>query len=234
MMPRPKLIACDVIGTLVSLERMRPLLTGLGLPPAALEIWFASALRDAFALAITDRFAPFRLVLRGELASLLSAHGLPVRMERLDAVLDGMAELDPQPDAAEALALLTEAGFRVAALSNGSAEATEQLLRRGGLHRHVEMVLSIDQVQRSKPRAEVYLSAAQAAGVAPGEAALVAAHAWDTHGAKVAGLGAAFVARGQIYPRVLVQPDLQGEALRDVALALAALDPAPAGARAGG
>ncbi|MGY2047940.1 haloacid dehalogenase type II [Methylobacterium sp. JK268] len=223
MTTRPTVIAFDIIETVVSLETMRPRLTALGLPPASLEAWFAASLRDAFAIAVTDRFAPFRLVLRGTLASMLSARRLPVVMAELDAALDGMAELEPHPDAGAALARLADAGYRIVALSNGAAAVTERLLRRGGLVDHVEMVLSVDQVQRSKPRAEVYRHAAQSTGVAPDAVMLVATHAWDTHGAKAAGLRAAFVARGQTYPPVLLQPDLQGDALRDVAEALAAL-----------
>jgi len=220
---RPKVIAFDIIETVFSLESMRPRLTSLGLPDSALELWFASALRNAFALAITDRFSPFRIVLRGSLETLLAKHRLLVPEDRIEAVLDGMAELEPHPDAAGAFAVLTDEGFRIVALSNGAAESTESLLQRSGLKPHVEAVLSVEQVQRSKPRREVYLHVTEVCGVAPDEIALVATHAWDTHGAKAAGLMAGFVARGQPYPSVMVHPDVQGETLLDVAHALANL-----------
>ena len=49
-------------------------------------------------------------------------------------------------------------------------------------------------------------------------------HAWDTHGAKRAGMGAAYVARGgQPFPDVMEPPDLIGATLVEVAEALAAL-----------
>ena len=219
-MTRPKVIAFDINETVFSLETIRPRLTALGLPATALEVWFASALRDAFAIAITDRFAPFRSVLEGALASLLSTHDLSSTPNEIAAVLDGMAELKPHPDARETFALLADEGFRIVALSNSPSASTEKLLRRGGLDRYVEMVLSVDQVQRSKPRPEVYLHAAQTTGVRPEEMALVATHAWDTHGAKAVGLITGFVARRQTYPSVLLQPDVQGETLLDVAHAL--------------
>lgn len=219
-MLRPKIVALDINETVFSLETIRPRLTALGLPATALEVWFASALRDAFALAITDRFAPFRSVLEGALASLLSTHDLSGTPDEIASVLDGMAELKPHADAGEAFALLAEAGFRLIALSNSPSASTEKLLRRGGLDRYVESVLSVDQVQRSKPHPEVYRYAAQAVGVRPEEIALVATHAWDTHGAKAVGLFTGFVARRQTYPSVLLQPDVQGDALLDVAHAL--------------
>ena len=154
MASRPKVIAFDIVETVFSLESMRPRLTSLGLPETALELWFASALRNAFALAITDRFWPFRAMLRGALVTLLcqepSTHG-----RRSDGgVLNGMAELEPHSDAAEAFSVLANEGFRIVALSNGASETTEALLQRSGLKRYVEAVLSVEQVQRSKPRRE--------------------------------------------------------------------------------
>ena len=223
MKGRPKVIAFDIIETVFSLESMRPHLMSLGLPDSTLELWFASALRNAFALAITDRFSPFRVVLRGSLVTLLAKHRLLMPEERVEAVLDGMSELEPHPDAAAAFAVLADEGFRIVALSNGAADTTERLLTRSNLKQYVEAVLSVEQVQRSKPRREVYLHVAEVCGVAPDEIALVATHAWDTHGAKAAGLMSGFVARGQPYLGVMLQPDVQGETLLDVAHALANL-----------
>ena len=149
--------------------------------------------------------------------TLLAKHRLPKDENQIEAVLNGMAELEPHSDAAEAFSVLANEGFRIVALSNGASETTEALLQRSGLKQYVEAVLSVEQVQRSKPRREVYLHVAEVCGVAPNEIALVATHAWDTHGAKAAGLMTAFVARGQPYLSVMLQPDVQSETLLDVA-----------------
>lgn len=226
-MTRPKVIAFDINETVFSLESIRPRLTALGLPATALEVWFASALRDAFAIAITDRFAPFRSVLDGALASLLSTHGLSGNPEQIAGVLDGMTELEPHADALAAFTVLRSQGFRVIALSNSATASTEKLLRRSGLDQYVEAVLSVDEVQCSKPRPEVYRYAAAEAGVTLDQLALVATHAWDTHGAKAVGLTTGFVARGQTYPNVLLPPDVEGQTLLDVAHGLANLQPHP-------
>ena len=63
MPSKPEVVAFDMIETVFSLEIMRERFVSLGLPESALEGWFAAGLRDAFALAITDQFAPFRSVL---------------------------------------------------------------------------------------------------------------------------------------------------------------------------
>jgi hypothetical protein len=56
-------------------------------------------------------------------------------------------------------------------------------------------------VQRWKPWAIVYRYAAEVLGVDPADLAFVAAHPWDTHGAKRAGLRTAYVSRrAPIFP----------------------------------
>ena len=217
---KPKTIAFDIIETVFSLESMRGRLSSLELPSSALETWFAAGLRDAFALAVTGRFAPFRSVLEAVLIDLLRRHGLAPAQDQIDSVLGGMKSLEPQPDAAEAFAAVKEAGFVVLALSNGATASTQALLERGGLTKYVNHVFSVDDVRLSKPRREVYLHAADAIGVAPGELALVATHAWDTHGAKAAGLMTAFVSRGRPYPATMLPPDFQGAELADIAKSL--------------
>ena len=221
MPTRPKVVAFDIIGTVFTLEPMRPALVALGLPPMALDFLYTAGLRDTFALAATGTFAPFQSVLSGCLDELLAMHALDVAPQDRAAVLGMMKALPPHGDAKAAFAVLAEAGIRVFALSNGATQTTEGLLAAAGLDGLVEQVLSVEDVGLSKPRSEVYRHAVQAAGVAPHEMALVATHPWDLHGAKVAGLLTGYVARGLPYSAVLRAPDVSGETLRDVARALA-------------
>jgi 2-haloacid dehalogenase len=105
-------------------------------------------------------------------------------------------------------------------LSNGAAAASEKLLEKADLINFIERVISVEDIRVFKPRREIYLHAAQVAGVAPSEMALVATHAWDVHGAKRAGLMAGFVARGQQYPATMQPPDVMGASLSGVAQAI--------------
>ena len=91
------------------------------------------------------------------------------------------------------------------------------MLAAAGLYQLIHHVLSGEEVRLSKPRPEVYRYAVQAAGVDPSELALVAAHPWDVHGAKVADLAAGYVSRGRPFPPALRAPDVTGETLLDVA-----------------
>ena len=217
----PKAAAFDVIGTTFSLAPIGEQFAALGLPASALKLWYVIGLRDAFALAATDGFATFPAVLADALDQVLFEHHLSATAAQKAEVLGTLRELPPHEDAREALEILTQAGIRVLALSNGARASTERLLERAGLSAHVDRVLSVDDVQRSKPRREVYEHALRTAQVAPSELAMVATHAWDLHGAKAAGLTTAFVARGQPYPSVLSPPDIRGETLVEVARALA-------------
>jgi 2-haloacid dehalogenase len=117
-------------------------------------------------------------------------------------------------------------GIRIATLTNGGAEATRSLLERAGVAGLVERTVSVEEVRHWKPRREVYLHAAEVLDVEPSRLALVAAHAWDTHGAARAGLATVYVARcGEPFPAIMDPPDVSGPTLVEVARALAALPP---------
>lgn len=100
------------------------------------------------------------------------------------------------------------AGVRMVTLTNGAAAMTERLLARAGLDRYIERALSIDDVGAWKPSAAVYRYAAEACGVRPEQLALVAAHAWDTHGAQGAGLMTGWVSRLEGRPSPVFDPPL--------------------------
>lgn len=221
MPKRPAIVAFDIIETVFSLQSLRARLEEAGADGGLLDLWFARSLRDAFALAATGGFAPFREVLKTTLADTLEEQGVSSSEDALDRVLQGFTELDPHADAMEAFDHLRQAGIRIMALSNGAASATESLLQRAGLRDRVERVVSIDEVGLAKPRREVYLHAARLAGVAPAEMTLVAAHPWDIHGARSAGLAGAYVARGRAFPAFMQAPDLQADSLVGIARALA-------------
>lgn len=223
-MPGPiRAVAFDMIETVFSIESLRAGLTPLGLPANALDTWFAASLRDAFALAATDDFAPFRDVMGDALADLLQRHNLPVMENRIAAFLDGMKNLEARPDAHRAFATLAQANLPIVAVSNGAAASTQHLLTRAALAPLVQRVFSVDEIGLSKPRREVYTHVAQSLGLPASAICLVAAHPWDVHGARSAGLHGAFVSRGQPWPATMKRPTVIGDELLDTAEAVLAL-----------
>lgn len=218
MHSRPVVVAFDVIETLMSLEPLRDRITALGLPPHLLELWFTRTLRDGMALAASGTYAPFPDVAA---QALRVVTGDKLGGREIGQVMAGFGELPAHPDAAPAFGLLTGAGVRVACLTNGSQQVTASFLERNGLAEHVERIISVDEVRSWKPPAKVYQHAAAVLGVSPGQAALVAAHAWDCHGAKCAGLAAGWVSRLElVYSPVFTAPDVTGGNLVEVAAGL--------------
>ncbi|WP_106535157.1 haloacid dehalogenase type II [Haloactinopolyspora alba] len=211
MAKRPQVIAFDVIETLFSLEPVRQRLIAAGQPGHVLDVWFPALLRDAFALTATGGYRPFADIAAG---TLRSATGNALDGEAVRTVLAGFGELDPHPDVEPAIRLAREAGTRVVTLTNGPALNTGTLLQRAGVADDVEQVLSVDDVQQWKPAPEIYRHAAYSADVPPERVALVAAHAWDTHGAGQAGLTTGWVTRQDgRFPEFFRSPDVVGSDL---------------------
>src|SRR6185369_289002 len=119
---------------------------------------------------------------------------------------------------------LSETGERVACLTNGSAYLTSSFLNRTGLGSLVDRVISVGEVFRWKPSQMVYLYAAEVLDVPPQWLALVAAHDWDCHGAKRAGLITGWVSRKSGgFGAPFEPPDVVGEDLTEVAAKLLGL-----------
>ena len=221
---RPAVVAFDVIETLFPLDPLRPKLESLGLPPQSLEVWFGSILRDAFALTVTGKYAPFELLATGGMEELLAETGRAATADDIKSVLGIMPELPPHPDVREAFETLRGAGVRIIALSNGSKAQTQKQLAHADLSDFVETIVSTDDVQLFKPHRAVYEHTAQIAGVDPSLVALVAAHGWDVHGAKCAGLTAGWVKRREKrFSKSFEHPDAGGESLPEVVRALLSL-----------
>jgi len=132
------------------------------------------------------------------------------------------------PDASAGLATLTDR-FTVATLSNGNRSQQEALMRFTGLP--FQRLLSAEDFKHYKPDPEVYLGAAAALGLAPGQVMMVAAHKQDLRAARAAGLRSAFVERalekgpsGRADRLPDAESDLQASDFIDLARQLEATD----------
>jgi 2-haloacid dehalogenase len=223
MTRRPVAVAFGVIGTVMSIEPLRGRLVDLGQPPDLLEAWYTRTVRDGMALSATGDFTAFPEVAE---SSLRAPTGHSVSDDQVRHVMAGFADLPAFPDAVPAVTSLFEAGIRVACLTNSPADLTASFVDRCGLGPMVERVISAGEVYRWKPAAVVYLYAAEVLDVAPALLALVAAHDWDCHGAKRAGLTTGWVdRRSGGFGALFAPPDVTGESLAEVAGRLLALEP---------
>ena len=223
-MPRPKAVAFDSFQTLFSLDPLKDRLRTAGLAGSHLSPWYARAVRDACALAAADDYRPFADVAAAALAGLAEEMGTRLVPAQVRRVMDGMRDLPAVDDVRPAFERLRAAGVAVGLYSNASAELMRHWLDRAGLTELVDAVVSVDDVPVLKPSRRGYHHAADAFGVSPGEAALVAAHSWDCHGAARSGLTTGWVRRQELrFNPVMGEPTVAGENLIEVVDRLLAL-----------
>lgn len=181
-------------------------------------------LRDAFAFEISGEYKTFGEVGAATFKALMSEQKLKPERSTIDPILQVFADLQPHDDVKPAFEILRDAGVRIAALTNSSAETTKKMFQNAELGNFVERYISIDEVKHWKPAREVYLHAAKRLDVDLAEVALVAAHDWDIQGANQAGLITGFVARkGQRFSSAMQKPNVSGRSLEEVAKRLLAL-----------
>ena len=212
-----EIIVFDVNETLLDLRALAPRFETL-LPVALMGEWFTRMLRNSLVASITGRYAPFDRQGVDALLATAEKAGVDVSIAQAAEVIAGMEELPPHPDVSPALQRLTDAGYRMATLTNSTSSVVSAQIRNAGLDRFFERLLSVDAIQVFKPAPETYRYAAAELDVPIDRIRLVAAHDWDVTGAIRAGARAAFVARrGAILGPLsetpdIIEPDLVGVA----------------------
>jgi 2-haloacid dehalogenase len=215
----------DVNETLLDLGALDPHFEQVFGDAGVRRSWFLQVLQSAFVATITGAYSDFGAIGGAALDMTAEREGVRISAEDRRAILGGMRELPPHPEVPEALDGLRDAGLRLAALTNNTAEVAEAQLSNAGLSDRFEKILSADAVRRLKPAPEPYRAAAEALGVEASQVRLVAAHAWDVAGAMRAGCDAAFVARpGMVLDPLAEPPNVVGTDLSEVAASIIAAE----------
>jgi 2-haloacid dehalogenase len=216
---RPSVIAFDVNETLSDLSPLGARFVEVGASASAARLWFASVLRDGFALTVAGDNPPFAGVARELLLAQLSEAQLNRSVEEaVKHVMDGFTSLELHPDVASGVDRLHEDGFRLVTLSNGAASVADRLLTSGNIRDRFERLLSVEDAGAWKPSPRAYEYAAQACDAKPDEMLLVAVHPWDVDGARRAGWHAAWLNRtGAPFPATFQEPSYTVETLEGLA-----------------
>ncbi|MFJ7767875.1 haloacid dehalogenase type II [Streptomyces sp. NPDC097107] len=217
---RPQVLVFDVNETLSDLTPLRARFEDVNAPGHLLPTWFAGVLRDGFALTAAGAYADFASIAHDGVRALLS--GLEGWTGDAEAaarhILDGFAHLDVHPDVPDGIRKLSEAGYRLTAMTNGSVAMAERLLDRAGVLDRFEALSDVGGPRRWKPGPAAYLYAVERVGVRPDQALMVAVHPWDIDGAQRAGLDGAWLRRGaSVYPRAMTPPRYRAQDLRELA-----------------
>jgi 2-haloacid dehalogenase len=193
----------------------------------------------AFAVAWRDQYQPgmeevrsgripytkLDVLHRRMLRKILPQFGLDELGNReLDRLTLAWHHLDAWKDVPAGLARLRR-DFLIAPVSNGNIAIMSDLARKNDFH--WDAILGADLARNFKPTAKVYLAAADAFDLEPGECMMCAAHSSDLKAAADNGLRTAFIARPEEHPGISEvapqQPvDLLAHTIEDLAEKLGA------------
>ena len=204
-----KALFFDVFGTLVDWRTGIAREAEIILKPLGYAIdWiaFADAWRDQYQPAMEEvragrvPYVKLDVVHRRMLQKIIPRFGLE-KLENSQVHELNLAwhRLDAWQDVRAGLARLRRR-FRIAPVSNGNIALMTDLARRNDLH--WDAILGADIARDFKPKAAVYLSAAEAFGLPPSECMMCAAHSGDLKAAADNGLRTAFIARPRERPGV--------------------------------
>lgn len=215
-----QVLVFDVNETLSDITPLRGRFEDIGAPGHLLPTWFAGVLRDGFALTAAGAYADFTSLAHDGVRTLLS--GLEGWTGDAEAaarhILDGFSRLDVHPDVPDGVRKLSDAGYRLTAMTNGSVALTERLLDTAGVLDRFEALSDVRGPRCWKPAPAAYHYAVERVGVQPEQAMLVAVHPWDIDGARRAGLDGAWLRRGAaVYPSTMTPPGFSAQDLEDLA-----------------
>ncbi|MCY0904784.1 haloacid dehalogenase type II [Arthrobacter sp. H14-L1] len=221
-MKKPSVIVFDVNETLSDMSAMAERFTETGAPASLAKLWFATLLRDGFALTVAGDNPGFARIGAEALRGLLPGAGIDKSLEEaVGHIMAGMESLGLHPDVAAGVGALKAEGYRLITLTNGSTQIAEELFAPVGILDQFEALLSVEQAPAWKPNPAAYSYAAGVCRTSPEQMLLVAVHPWDIHGAARAGLQTAWLNRtGAAYPAYFSAPDLTLTALTDLPGAL--------------
>lgn len=217
-------IVFDVNETLSDMSPMGERFSEIGAPAELAQLWFATLLRDGFALTASGEKGSFAAIGAEALRGLLTGAGLNRPLEAaVEHVMGGMTALSVHQDVPDGIRALAAAGFRLITLSNGSAQIAGKLLTDAGIRDEFQSLLSVEDAAAWKPARASYNYAAAACGAHPADMVLVAVHPWDIHGAACAGLRTAWLNRdGGSYPGYFHAPEFTVSAVTGLPVVLAA------------
>jgi 2-haloacid dehalogenase len=168
-----------------------------------------------------NQFRPFSEIGVDALLTLAAKHGAEIDEDEANRLAAILERLPAHRDVIPALERLVDAGFKTAALTNGSTRVANAQIENAGLHVFIQRIISVDEVGRFKPDPTPYRYTAGLLDIEPVEMMFVAAHDWDVAGAIRAGARGALVRRGGghwSFPGI--EPDLVVDDLNHLATAL--------------
>jgi len=220
-------VTVDSYSTLVDIGSQEAVLEahvdGLEDVESVSQLWRAQYLQYSMIANDIDAYQPFWELIGQGLRYALEANGHDIPKSTRDEIRRTVYEdeLSIFDDVEDGIRRITDAGYEVYILSNGSPEMLEHLVAAAGLGGVVTGTISADEVEAYKPDAAVYEHAAERTGTPIGEILHASGGGMrDVWGAKHAGMSTAWVSRpGKTLPTEELgpEPDLIIEGFHDLA-----------------
>jgi 2-haloacid dehalogenase len=198
-------LAFDVYGTLIDTHGVVVMLgkhVGEKAPEFS-RIWREKQLEYSFRRGLMQNYQNFAFCTSNALDYTCAYFKAPLSQDDKQELLDAYKVLPAFDDVKAGLDLARNAGFRMFAFSNGSAEAVQALLINAGIREYFIDVVSVDEMKSFKPNPGVYCHFLRRAGATGADAWLISSNPFDVIGAISSGMRAAWVKRT---PEALFDP----------------------------
>lgn len=200
----------DINETVLDLASLRPIFAAALGDPALVSTWFVMLLHTSTVCTLTGVKTGFAELAGLVLDRIAALHNRKVSDEDHQKIMVGFASLRPHTDVQPALESLRSSGYRTVAFSNSSLDLVTKQIANSGLAENFDLVFSVEEAGSFKPDSKVYKFVAASLDRPVRDLRLIAAHDWDTHGAMVAGMRAAYIDRsGAAYNPLYRRPDIQ-------------------------
>ncbi|HEV8671598.1 MAG TPA: HAD family hydrolase, partial [Candidatus Limnocylindria bacterium] len=127
-MTRERVLVFDVNETLLDLAALDPHFQRIFGDAAVRREWFSTMLQSALLLTVTGPYIDFGSHFRAALAITAERRGVTVSDADEKAILGEVRRLPAHPEVRKSLERLRDAGFRLAALTNSTAQVEEAQL----------------------------------------------------------------------------------------------------------
>ncbi len=183
------------------------------------QVWRQKQLEYTFRRGLMRRYENFSVCTRDALdyTDLLMQTRLDDTTKQ--SLLQSYRVLPAYDDVKQSLQVVSDKGYRLFALSNGLADAVQQLLEHAQIDHFFEGVVSVDSIQTYKPNPDVYHHFVETTNSELEQCWLVSSNAFDIIGAVSVGMKAAWLKRfdEMVFDPSEFQPSVTIRSLVDLA-----------------
>ncbi len=211
-----KAVVFDAYGTLYDVHsvyaKTEELCPGKG--DLITQLWRLKQLEYTWLQTSLQDYRDFTFLTYASLEFALRAVGIEANDGVTKPLFDKYLDLDPYPEAKDALGQLKSlGGHKLAILSNGSTAMLSALVKNSGLDVYLDATISVDGARKFKPHPDCYALVEKALGVKNDEVIFVSSNGFDVVGAKRFGFKVVWIRRGS-EPGVPVDPVLPAQMYR--------------------